>query len=427
MQTRMRHGVLLFVAALSCVSLTATSAAAPADPEDGVKSPSDDVVAALDKSQEPYDAWGLSVHLARFANESFGGLYGDGEGGIVIAHVEGAREAVERSKAGFDDTLETDVRPPVRYETVKYALAVLENEKVQVLSAQNELTDQGSQVALVDVDESSNELVVGLVDNNSDSQARVDAALDISAGDGLRFEEKKVVPLSTRWDDFSPWNAGDGITNSANGAGCSTGFGVHQQQTGVDYLVTAAHCSGIAGQTNGFRNHGPQGDFVGFSTNPVFGPGNYDTQLIRAESSTITWTAVDSRSFIAAGYTPVYYDDNQVIQEGAYSNYGTGWPSGLMRVVGTDFCQAFGPYNVWGTVTICNIWLSAPQAPNCATVGGDSGGPIVSYSGYGPLAVGQMVGGTCSGAYFHAVREMLGSNPYGLSPRLSINTVDQPG
>jgi hypothetical protein len=244
----------------------------------------------------------------------------------------------------------------------------------------------------------------------------------------LRFENQERVTASVdRFTDVAPWNAADRMVNTNSPLGlCSSGFGVHNPNTGHHYLLTAAHCSSIAGQWDFFwnsDNFGVHSAAMGFSAAVAFGSYSFDSQLIDAPSSTITWTATSSRSQVTASYQPVLNDSNRMINEGATS---IPWQSGLMTVTSVDGCVAVSGYHVWGTVPICHLWGSSPSAGNCAVKGGDSGGPVVSYSAYGPLAIGQIVAGNCTKVYFHSVRYIEFNNPYGSAGPVRVNTVFNP-
>jgi hypothetical protein len=233
---------------------------------------------------------------------------------------------------------------------------------------------------------------------------------------------------ANRFDDTSPFNAGDRIYDENTMFACSSGFGVHQAGTNTDYLLTAAHCSAVAGQQDFFWN-GSSADLrrtpMGFSTNVSFSQAGWDTQLVRTESSNITWTAAANRSRITAPYTPIYRDSNKVINEGATSN---PWHSGAMSISLANACVRVKGYPVWGTVRICHLWRASASPDFCAAKGGDSGGPIVAYTGYGPLAAGQIVARNgCASVLFHAIGDLLAQNPHRIAGGLRVNTVADPG
>jgi hypothetical protein len=53
---------------------------------------------------------------------------------------------------------------------------------------------------------------------------------------------------------------------------------------------------------------------------------------------------------------------------------------------------------------------------------------VVSYSGFGPLAIGQIVARAgCSVLYFHSIGDMLARNPHGIAGGLQVNRVGDSG
>jgi hypothetical protein len=375
----------------------------------------------------PYDTWGLRESLRQTQGGVFGGLYTAGDGSLVVTATRGHGSTVAASKAAFEAAGSgAAASPQYRIVEVGNSLSRLEDVEKAVLDAPG-LFDADGPVNLAAIDDASNTVLVGLVDDTPASRAAVYAATG-AAPTELSFQRQEPVDAAAdRFHDVSPFNAGDRIWDQNALFGCSSGFGVHQAGSNVDYLLTAAHCSAVAGQQDFFWN-GPSTNKrqtpMGFSTNVSFGSSGWDTQLIRTESSTITWTATATRSRITAPYTPIYNDANRVINEGATS---IPWGSGAMRVTLTNACVNVSGYPVWGTVRICHLWRASAGPDFCAVRGGDSGGPIVAYTGFGPLAAGQIVAGNCANVFFHAVGDMLSRNPHRIAGGLRVNTVSNPG
>jgi len=379
----------------------------------------------------PYDAWGLRESLRQTRGDVFGGLYADGDGTLVVTAPRGNGPVVAASKAAFDAGGQGPSRAPQssprhRIAEVRNSVSRLEDVEKAVLDAPG-LFDPDGPVSVVAVHDPSNTVLVGLVADTAANRAAVYAATGAAPGE-LSFEQQEPVDAAAdRFTDVSPFNAGDRVYDENAMFACSSGFGVHQAGTNVDYLLTAAHCSAVAGQQDFFWNGSSTNRRrtpMGFSTNVSFGQAGWDTQLIRTESSTITWTATATRSRITAPYTPIYLDANRVINEGATS---IPWRSGAMLVSLTNACVSIHNYPVWGTVRICHLWRATAGPDACAVRGGDSGGPVVAYTGFGPLAAGQIVGGNCVNVYFHAIGDMLARNPHRVGGGLRVNTVSNPG
>lgn len=379
----------------------------------------------------PFDGWGLRESLRKTQGDAFGGLYAEG-GNLILAATGGSGPAVSASAAAFaKDSARTAgltraAAPPIRIREVANSLNRLQTVEAALLAAPG-LFDADGPVNLVGIDDSSNTVRVGLDADTPANRAAVLKAAGAAPTEVSFRREDRMKVMADRYNDVAPFNAGNRIYGENSQDACSSGFGVHQAGTGVDYLLTAAHCSEVTGQQDFFWN----GDNanrrrtpMGFSTNVSFGANGWDTQLIRAESSTITWTATDTRSHITAAYTPVDNDANRVINEGSVN---VPWQSGLMTISRVNFCT-LGLYpDDWGVVRICHLWEAKPPAGACAGRGGDSGGPVVSYSGFGPLAVGQIIGGDCSRLVFHAIGDMIAQNPHAVPGGLYVNTVSDPG
>ncbi|MFF0151981.1 hypothetical protein [Micromonospora sp. NPDC005203] len=63
------------------------------------------------------------------------------------------------------------------------------------------------------------------------------------AGVPVTVQTRVAAAPATRWDDSAPWWGGAAWRNTANGGGCSTGFGVYQG--GVTRVLSAAHCANL--------------------------------------------------------------------------------------------------------------------------------------------------------------------------------------
>jgi hypothetical protein len=410
----------LLIAASAAVLGVPLLAAAPAGASPDPAPPSTPAAA-------PADLWGLREKLRAEHGDTFGGLYADAAGRPVLTAIPGGEGAVRAAQQRLAGTFRlTGAAAQPRVVTVKHSLDRLEGLKAAVV--ERDLMGAGP-VNLVDVDETTNRVYVGLEADTPANRAAVLTATGATADEVSFGVEQPATAAADRYNDSAPWNAGDGIYNERTLGRCTSGFGVHQAGSGTDFLLTAAHCSEVAGQQDFFWNGAsavPRNSPMGFSQNVSFGARGWDTQLIRAESSTLTWTATADRNAITAAYTPVANDANKVINEGSVN---TPWQSGLMNVSRVDFCTDVGDYAVWGTVEICHLWQS--RTTTTGAIGGrkgDSGGPVVSYSGFGPLAVGQIVaiGGTTS-LYFHAIGDLLAKNPHRIAGGLHVNSVNDPG
>lgn len=373
-----------------------------------------------------YDVWALREALHASNGDGFGGLYYDDQGALVLQATAGSVGPVTAAKTAYD--ARSGARAPAsRVEIVEHALVQLRG--VTEVLGRLAVDWNGGALVSYGIDDVTNSVRVGLAANSPAEQSALLSATGLTREILTFVQDAPVPPAFGREDDAAPWNAGNRIFNeNSPRGGCTSGFGVHDSTNGRDYLLTAAHCSTIPGQADFFWN-GSFGDMrrnpMGFSTGVNFGWKQWDTQLIRTESSTKTWTATDDRSQITQAFSTGPDDPAPLMNEGASS---AGWQSGFLRTTRTSHCRMIGPYAVWGDVMICNLWEAVPrESDGCASKGGDSGGPIVWYSGYGPLAVGQIVAGNCDLVLFHAIGDMLAKDPHSGSGRLHINRVGDPG
>ena len=434
-QRRLTTGLLALAFTTAATGVVA-QAAAPTGPADRRLTATTTTETGAASPSPVYDTWGLRTQLETRLGERFGGLFYDDAGVLVVQAVIGDTAAVEQEKATIDAGLAARA-PEARIVEVEHSLVALDAAVEELKRLSVDWTDGA--IVSFGVDDATNSVRVGLRANTPATQAAVLAASGVPPTMLTFVAEVPAVAAFGRFDDSTPFNAGNRIFSEnelADGdgsiGGCTTGFGVHDSRNGTDYLLTAAHCSVIAGQADFFWNGSsgePRRNPVGFSTGVSFGSNGWDTQLIRSESSTITWTAASTRSTISAGYTPSPKGPERLINEGATS---APWRSGQLDVVAADRCINV-VYQVWGSVPICHLWGATSEPGKCATRGGDSGGPLVWYSGYGPLAAGQIVagsggfGGCYRTVWFHAIGDMLADRPHpGVGP-LHINSRGDPG
>lgn len=441
MLSRARTAFFCVVAVASVAAMwlfPTTSTASPGRPADGPVTPPAPTSSA--PAPQPYDAASLSAALQNASPAGFGGIYYAPDGSLVVQYnSSSALSHLQSVKAQYDAAQPVST-PATQFQSVAHAFSRLQQLQGQATAAHADLQSGGATVNFVGVDVPANRLRVGLATNSPAAQATVLRVLGATA-DELEFAQAEPVPAAAeRFNDVPSWNAGDRIFNTnAPVSGCSSGFGIHSNQTGHHYLITAAHCSSYPGLDDFFWNgsagcgyfymvcdpdplntrlHG-----MGFSTSADFTDWGWDTQLIDAPSNDIVWTAVSSRSYITASYMPIANDINRVINEGATSY---GWQSGLMNIAAyTNVCEAIN-YDQAGVHTICHLWAAVQPAPGeCAVKPGDSGGPVVSYSGFGPLAIGEIIAGDCGTVLFHSIKDMELEDPW-LIPYPAVNTTSSP-
>lgn len=202
----------------------------------------------------------------------------------------------------------------------------------------------------------------------------VDAELEATYGDEVEIEDVSTPTLvASRTNDNPPWNGGDMIVTSG-GTLCTLGYGVHDTTTGANYSVTAGHC-GSAKWYNLPRNGTAftAANLVGSTVGGTMLTSNVDAQLVGSSSSCIVWGSGTSRYFMTG-----YADAPQgaaVLTEGSVS----GNQSASVQTY--DWSGTFAGESIDN-----GDLLSTSVLP------GDSGGPVVYPTGFGPLVAGTIVG-----------------------------------
>lgn len=172
----------------------------------------------------------------------------------------------------------------------------------------------------------------------------------------------------SREADNSPYFGGALIEQSPYA--CSSGFAVHWEHDGYDYMTTAAHCEGVGGT---WRNGA--GAAIGVGT-----PGNagYDLEFIRIPSgeSSAGYIYTGPRAYAAgqgamnvSGASHTHVGDS-LCTSGSFS----GWHCYIRASGPTTDCRetylGLGCFNVQGGIsTVAN---------QCIAAHGDSGGPVWS-------------------------------------------------
>ncbi|CCH17609.1 hypothetical protein [Micromonospora lupini] len=183
------------------------------------------------------------------------------------------------------------------------------------------------------------------------------------AGVPVTVQTGVAAAPATRWDDSPAWWGGAAWRNTANGGGCSTGFGVYQG--GVSRVLSAAHCANL-----GVLATDPTGQTIG-----TVGTRNVssDTLLIAGSGG----GRVFNNSTDAAGAVVSEFS-NQVI--GAQASQVGNWvcTSGAysgtrcsIQVKARNLC-----INVRNFGTVCGQ-VQAENTTHTNAIGqGDSGGPV---------------------------------------------------
>ena len=248
-----------------------------------------------------------------------------------------------------------------------------------------------------------------LNDTGSAAASAEVAALETQYGAPLFSVEVGPQPTAldaTRYADVSPWNAGDQIeyTNTFGGHDfCTSGFGLHDASTGTTYTLTDGHCSqnGVPTQQWWNTNHAnPQftnSDKFGSTISGTQQVSGADEELINpiGGSSCITWGKTSTDPNNVTRYYITGYDNPpmnaSILEEGSISFE----QSGKVTVYDT--------HTTYNTIFYGSITVDGVDEANITGSGGDSGGPVVYPSIYGPLAGGAILSGQGSNTWFQLI------------------------
>jgi hypothetical protein len=313
---------------------------------------------------------------------TFAGLVNNGDDSITIYETR-ATSALHQwvtqqfADAAADNDVDPALIPRVTYRTAGRSLNALFTLKDTIMGARGLLQTRGVGLQTVGVQDGANKLLVGV----STPVATAQVVLEQLFGKGaLRAIPWRLTNESDRYNDSPPWNGGDQIVTEGNPVGaCTTGFGVHNDNTGAHYVTTAGHCGSHTWWNTwaGFPIR-TSSTLVGSTTGTVW-QGTYfgydvDTQKILTSSNNAIWTDPAIRRYISAPLDVAQGDPTCI--EGSFSGTECG------TIYATDFGNGGSQYLV--------------DLNGGTTLFGDSGAPSWRTSPFGPLAQGTHVG-TLSG------------------------------
>jgi len=364
--------------------------------------------------------------------DTYGGLSEDAAGHFVVSEV-GSDPVLEARAHQLFDAIPSQFGVAVAgadqvltFSIVDRSLAQLLELKANVL--QLATSDVSLHINSVGLDELHNRVLVGTGTTDTTTSTISTQALDAAGqrlvadfGDGsMEFQQAPPTQLqANRYVDSAPFNAGDQLTMPTvfGNIGCTAGPGVHFS-TGWHLVLTAGHCSfnagtNFAGNLNAYNGSTLMGPFIASS---VGSPTStwYDTGLISASSSNVSWTATATRTYITGSATAVA--GANACSEGSYGG------ERCAQIISTNETHLVTDPNLPGGGEMVGglTRLGVPTLP------GDSGGIVVENSIYGPLAVGTNVSTGSSASFSEDLTTALylWSQAYGMP--LAVNTVANP-
>jgi hypothetical protein len=215
-----------------------------------------------------------------------------------------------------------------------------------------------------------------------------------------------------RYNDSAPFNSGDQIVTPSDGeTTCTSGFGMEDTATGATYLLTAGHCGSATWYNT--RTDNPvynSSTIVGTTVRGSVVTSVIDAQLIATNASCISWGGASTRGSNSQRiYVTGYFDPPQgaeIETEGSVSTQETGTVAYYDTSIST------------GGENLQDLDLITPMG-----IFGDSGGPMIYPTEYGPLAGGTIVGWYESGDNGWEVIQLIDSEIYTYSAFLGAPVV----
>ncbi|MGO9558725.1 MAG: hypothetical protein ACLPQS_04995 [Acidimicrobiales bacterium] len=331
------------------------------------------------------DAFGTwEAEMAESYPSTYGGVYVNASGNFVVPTVGSADRLRNWARRNFSGVAkqyandgkadpeisgfrqsDLDPAPSLTFSTATTSFADLVQLKADIL-ANPQVLAAGVLGAGIDVENDAVSVTT--------TGGPIDVALEAAYGSEVEVSDSTSAALdASRTKDTAPWNAGDLIV-TPSGTICSLGFGLYDTVTGTTYQLTAGHCD--SGTWYNLPRTGTSftpAHLVGGTVSGSVMTSGIDAQLINSDSSCISWGAGSSRYFIT-GYANAP-QGAAILDEGAVG----GSVSGTVAIA--DWSGDVG------SESLSNVDLTT-----AVSVLGDSGGPVVYPTGYGPLAAGSIVG-----------------------------------
>jgi hypothetical protein len=317
--------------------------------------------------------------------DTFAGLVNNGDDSITIYETQPSDELHAWVEQRFEDAAKANnvdpkLIPGVKYETAKRSLDSLFELKERITAATETLQTEGVTVEAVGLKDSDNTVVVGV--SSPTSAAQVVLGKDFGT-ENISVVEWKLTNESDRFNDSAPWNGGDQVVSegASTWTACTTGFGMHDANSGDHYVTTAGHCNTHFwwNTWTGFPIRDSStllGVTSGSVWNGVYFGYRVDTQkLITTGSSYYIWTQTATRRQISAPLDVAQGDPTCI--DGSISFQRCG------EISATDFGEGGTEYLV--------------ELDSGNTLNGDSGAPSWRESPFGPLAQGTHVGSLSTG------------------------------
>ncbi len=357
-------------------------------------------------SQDEIGAW--TSGLTKNFPKDFGGVTTEPNGTFVVLETHHDTSLETFSQTTFD-SLPINSEVPVRLTTLSFRSVA--NSLASLYRIQRDIwtSPNFSLIGGIGINDSASKVVV--IVPSMQVATKLEPVLATHYGSTniaiaiiSNFQlDQSVAAASnaTRYADYAPWNGGDQIVgeNVFGVGGCTTGFGF--KNSSGNFISTDGHCNanvvcvlygcGVDGFSTNETWYNINGSnetqvpaippscettcTVGSTDADYLSTGYLDNQLIPTSSSCIVWgdqsTEPGRSQWIFVTGVVNAWSGAQVLQEGSYSFQQSG------DVLATDIATR-APFP-----TLVGMMLTSAKA-----IHGDSGGPVILPSIYGPLATG---------------------------------------
>jgi streptogrisin C len=312
---------------------------------------------------------------------SFGGIYVGTGGQYVVATAGPApaelESAVTAGLAAAESALGTRAGPAstmrISYAETGTSLWALYRLKAAILD-NPALRAAGVDGAGLDI--RHGRVVVMTTGTTGAAAVRVDygAAVELLSGGSSQL-------TASRYSDSDPWNGGDQIVTPSDGeTTCTSGFGMQDEASGQRYLLTAGHCGAATWYNT--RTATPvysSSTLIGTTLSGSVNTSTVDSQLIATDSSCVSWGDKSTKTSNA----------NRIYITG-YANPPQGASIELEGATSLEENGTVSYYDV--SKVIEGEDLDDLDLVTAVPDMGDSGGPMIYPTGFGPLAGGTVVG-----------------------------------
>jgi len=304
--------------------------------------------------------------------KAFGGLFVDqAHGGTIVL--------LTRSDApAADEDQWTTLVPKgadVRTRDVENSLSQLWDAESRVAANVSALQKAGVEIAWYGVEQSSNRVVVSIVDNDAKASHAVLEAVD-SPLVVVRDGERLWASACSRSGACSPLRGGIAIQSSS--FLCSAAFVAKSQTSSSRYLMSAGHCSKNAGPDYTLDN----GTFIGTHGSDIWGDADVDALSIRISNPSSDNLLYVSEFYSNRAMVTQRHDSAQtqgsVACRSARSGYTCGTIGSVNMNIGTDngtlhhqWIADFGssPGNSGGAVFVNATWMGIVSTGNSTDTG----------------------------------------------------------